>query len=146
MVDADDFFTSTWTTAVEADELLVAVHFPVWPGTTGFAVEEVARRHGDFALAGAAAAIRIDGGKVAQAGLGLFGVGSTPVRATAVESGLSGASADLSDDDLTDLARAQADALDPPEDVHASSRYRKRVIVGLISSAVRSAIQEASRG
>ncbi len=51
-VAADDFFVGTWTTAAEPDELLVAARFPVWPGSSGFAIEEVARRHGDFALAG----------------------------------------------------------------------------------------------
>ena len=73
---ADDFFVGTWTTTVEPDELLVAARFPVWPARSGFAIEEVARRHGDFALAGVACAISEQ-----HAGLALFGVGSTPVRA-----------------------------------------------------------------
>ena len=56
-VAADDFFVGTWTTAADADELLVAARFPVWPERSGFAIEEVARRHGDFALAGVACAV-----------------------------------------------------------------------------------------
>src|SRR5258708_7294005 len=51
-VPAADFFLGTWTTTIESDEILAAVHFPVWPGRAGFAVEEIARRSGDFALAG----------------------------------------------------------------------------------------------
>ena len=75
-VAADDFFVGTWTTAVDAEELLASVRFPVWGSGCGFAIEEVARRHGDFALAGVACAIGPD-----RAGLALFGVASTPVRA-----------------------------------------------------------------
>src|SRR4051794_32258196 len=82
MVDADDFFTSTWTTAIETDELLTAVQFPVWSGRSGFAVEEIARRYGDFALAGAAAAGQLnESGGGGRAGIGLFGGGRTPPRA-----------------------------------------------------------------
>src|SRR3954465_2627408 len=51
-VPASDFFLGTWTTSVGEDEILAAVHFPVWEGNSGFAVEELARRSGDFALAG----------------------------------------------------------------------------------------------
>jgi carbon-monoxide dehydrogenase medium subunit len=147
MVDAADFFTSTWTTAVEPEELLVAVQFPVWSGKTGFAVEEVARRYGDFALAGTAAAIELGGdGKVARAGIGLFGVGSTPLRAASAEAALTGqAAGDLDEGAVKEIAQAAADELDPPDDVHASGRYRKRVAAHLIATAVRSALEEASR-
>src|SRR3974390_681262 len=71
-VPAEAFFVGTWTTAAEADELLTAARFPVRPGSCGFAIEEVARRHGDFALAGAVCAVSGNG----MAGLALFGVGS----------------------------------------------------------------------
>ena len=56
-VAAADYFVGTWTTTAEPDELLVAARFPVWPERSGFAIEEVARRHGDFALAGVACAV-----------------------------------------------------------------------------------------
>ena len=59
-VPAAEFFLGTWTTTVEADEILTAVHFPVWPGRAGFAVEEVARRSGDFALTGVVAAVELN--------------------------------------------------------------------------------------
>ena len=58
-VAAADFFTGLWSTAIEPDELLTGVAFPVWSGRCGFAVEEVARRHGDFAIAGAAVAVEL---------------------------------------------------------------------------------------
>ena len=52
-IAAADFFDGLWSTTLEPDELLVGVSFPVWAGRSGFAVEEFARRHGDFAIAGA---------------------------------------------------------------------------------------------
>src|SRR5207237_390135 len=93
-VDAADFFTGVWTTSLEPDELLVAARFPVWSGRCGFAVEEVARRHGDFALAGAVAGVQLaDDGTVARAAIGLFGMGSTPVRARSAERAVVGSDA-----------------------------------------------------
>ena len=60
-IPAAEFFTGTWTTALGDDELLTGVGFPIWTGRCGFAVEEVARRHGDFAIAGACVAVELDG-------------------------------------------------------------------------------------
>src|SRR5207253_491140 len=67
--------------------------FPCWGPGSGFAVEEVARRHGDFALAGAACGVQVDGGKVTRAAIALFGMGSTPLRAGAAEQAAVGAGA-----------------------------------------------------
>ncbi|MCU1465721.1 MAG: cutM 2 [Actinomycetia bacterium] len=130
---ADDFFVGTWTTAAEPDELLVAARFPVWPARSGFAIEEVARRHGDFALAGVACAIT-DG----RAGIALFGVGSTPVRVRAAEEAwLAGAPA-------AEVAESAVRDLDPPADVHASGSTRTRIARHLVERAVTRA-QEGQR-
>ena len=76
------------------DELLTGVTFPVWTGRCGFAVEEFARRHGDFAIAGAGVAVELDGDdRVGRCAIGLFGLGSTPVRATAAEQSVVGVAA-----------------------------------------------------
>jgi carbon-monoxide dehydrogenase medium subunit len=124
LVPAEEFFLGTWTTAAEPDEILVAARFPVWPGG-GFAIEEVARRHGDFALAGVACAVT-----AGRAGIALFGVGSTPVRAHAAEAALvAGASA-------ADVAEAATADLDPPADIHASSSTRLRIARHLVERAV----------
>jgi carbon-monoxide dehydrogenase medium subunit len=130
---ADDFFVGTWTTAAEPDELLVAARFPVWPARSGFAFVEVARRHGDFALAGVACAIT-DG----RAGIALFGVGSTPVRARdAEEAWLAGAGA-------AEVAESAVRDLDPPADVHATASTRTRIARHLVERAVTRA-QEGQR-
>jgi carbon-monoxide dehydrogenase medium subunit len=137
-VPASEFFLGTWTTCIEPDELLTAVRFPVWDGRCGFAVEEMARRLGDFALVGVACAVQLDGsGSVARAGIGLFGVDSTPVRAAAAEDALvAGASPD-------DVGLAAVADLSPPDDVHASGTYRTTVGARLVARAVRNAINEA---
>ena len=77
----------TW----QPDELLVGVSFPIWGGRSGFAVEEFARRHGDFAIAGATVGIELDDDdRIARCAIGLIGLGSTPERADAAEAELAG--------------------------------------------------------
>src|SRR4051794_39389758 len=92
-IDAGEFFLGTWMTALDADEILIAVRFPLWPSGSGFAVEEVARRHGDFAIAGAVAGVQVDDGRVARSAVALFGMGSTPLRASSAEAALVGSPA-----------------------------------------------------
>src|SRR6476620_12691736 len=60
-IPASEFFTGLWENSMAADEILTAVRFPVWAARSGFAVDEFARRHGDFAIAGAAVAVQFDG-------------------------------------------------------------------------------------
>ncbi len=59
-IPAGEFFTGLWETSLQTGEILTAVRFPVWGDRSGFAVEEFARRHGDFAIAGAAVAVELD--------------------------------------------------------------------------------------
>src|SRR5262249_18992323 len=90
-IPAAEFFTGTWETSLAADDLLVRAWFPTRAPRSGFAFEEIARRLGDFGLAGAAVALSLaDDGSVATAGIGLLGMGSTPLRATAAEQALVG--------------------------------------------------------
>jgi carbon-monoxide dehydrogenase medium subunit len=142
-VPATEFFEGTFMTAVQDTELLTAVEFPVWGDRSGFAVEELARRHGDFALVGAMCGVRVDNGNVVQAAIAMFGVGSTPVRCAAAEAQLVGASTDGLD--TSEIARLAVGDLDPPTDVHASSAYRKAVGTTLVDRALRNALQEATR-
>ena len=143
LVDAADFFTGVWTTSLEPDELLVAARFPVWSGRCGFAVEEVARRHGDFALAGAVAGAELaDDGTVARAAIGLFGMGSTPVRARSAERAVVGNdAAAISPGEVGRLA--VSDAGDVPSDLHAPAEYRRRVATAMAARAWSRAVEEA---
>jgi carbon-monoxide dehydrogenase medium subunit len=139
-IGAAHFFESTWQTTLASDEILTAVRFPVWGGGSGFAVEEIARRHGDFALCGAACAVTLDGDAVTRAAIALFGVGGTPVRAGAAEQALAAGGAGA---DLAAIGQEAAAALQPSDDLHASGSYRKRVAAVVVRRALARAIQEA---
>ena len=136
-IAAADFFVSTWETSLADGEILAAVEFPVWSGRCGFAVEEIARRHGDFALVGAAVGVQMDGGKVAKAAIALFGVGATAVRANDAEAAL------LAGADPTEVGKVAANGLNPTDDVHATGAYRKQVAAVIVRRALTKAIEEA---
>jgi carbon-monoxide dehydrogenase medium subunit len=140
-IPAADFFRSAWVTAMEADEVLVSAEFPVWPGNCGWAVDEVARRAGDFAMCGAVCGVQLDGQRVSRVTLALFGVDSAPVRARATESTLRGAAVD--DLDLSDIGAEVAAALEPPDDIHASGEQRRRMAKALVQRVLATAIDEA---
>ena len=145
-IAAADFFEGMWTTAVGDDELLTAVTFPVWAGRCGFAVEELARRHGDFAIAGACVALRLDQhDAVDRCAVGLFGLGATPLRATAAEAAAVGNPADALDAD--ELGRLATEGLDGVlGDVHGPAEYRRRVGAAMVARGWRRAIEEARHG
>jgi aerobic carbon-monoxide dehydrogenase medium subunit len=141
-IPAAQFFQMIFTTALEPDELLTAVRFPVWGPGSGFAVEEIARRHGDFALAGAVCAVQVAAGRIDRVALTMFGMGSVPERLDALEKSLARAAVDGLD--LDDIGEQGLAALDPPADVHATGNYRKKVGAVLIGRALSTAIQEAA--
>ena len=143
-IPAADFFETVFTTSLGADELLTAVRFPLWGATAGFAVEQVSRRHGDFALVGAMAAVEVIGGRLARVALCMTGVDTVPARRDGVEQALTGAT--VADLDLAAVGEQAVSDLSPSGDVHASSAYRKQVGASLASRALAHAIQEATRG
>ncbi len=144
-VPAADFFVGTWTTTIEADEFLSAVRFPVWAGRVGFAVEEVARRSGDFALAGVVAAVELnDEGAVARSAISFLGMAPTPVRARAAEQALNGAAPTAPE--LAEIARLAVGDTEPTADVHASAEYRQHVGAHLVERALDRAMGAARRG
>ena len=141
-VPASEFFLGTWTTSVGEDEILAAVHFPVWEGSSGFAVEELARRSGDFALTGVVAAVEVDGsGAVSRAGLAFLGMGPTPMRAAQAEQALVGTAPSTAD--LEEIGRLAVADTDPTADVHASAEYRLHVGAHLVERALDRALGAA---
>jgi carbon-monoxide dehydrogenase medium subunit len=145
-VPAGEFFTGLWSTAVGDDELLTAVRFPVWSGRCGFAVREFARRHGDFAIAGAAVAVELgDDERVRRCGIGLLGLGSTAQRATTAEAATTGASVgQLDPAEVGRLAVSDLGAI--PSDLHGSADFRRRVGASTTAAAWEAAVEEARRG
>lgn len=145
-IAAADFFTGLWSTALEPDELLVAVHVPAWSGRCGFAIEELARRHGDFAIAGAAVAVEVDSDdRVRRCGIGLIGLGLTPLRASAAEAEIVGRA--VGDVVAADVGRLATEGLDDvPSDLHGPAAYRKRVGAATVARALERALAEATGG
>jgi aerobic carbon-monoxide dehydrogenase medium subunit len=141
IVPAATFFASMWTTAIADDEILGAIRYPPWGERSGFAVREFARRPGDFALAGAACAVSLDGdATVRRAAIGMFGVGPTPIRASAAEAALVGQPAAIP---LGEIAQIAADATDPRDDIHGTAAYRRILAVDMVGRALGAAIEEA---
>jgi len=139
-IPAADFYQGFLTTALEPDEVLTEIRFPVPASGTGVAFEEAARRHGDFAMVGAAASVRVEDGKYADARLVVMGVSDTPVRCREAEQALVGASAGSGAAD--EVAAVAAQQLSPPSDLHGTSAYRKHLARVLL----RRAITRASAG
>jgi len=132
---AQDFFRGLLATALEPDELLQEIEVPGPPASrTGHGFAEVARRHGDFALAGACTVLALDtAGVCRHARLVIFGVGDGPhlARATA---GLVGERPSAAR--LAEAGRATAEEIDARGDLHATAEYRRRVAAGLAARAL----------
>ena len=131
-VPASEFFIGPFETAVGEDELLVSVAFPKYDGW-GTHYEKFNRTAQAWSIVGVAAAVRMDGGKIAEARIGLTNVGGTPVRATAVEQALVGASS------LADIEAAAAkasDDIEPFADEDADVEFRKHLARVLTKRAV----------
>jgi aerobic carbon-monoxide dehydrogenase medium subunit len=142
-IAAHDFFDGVWSTSLGPDELLVGVSFPVWAGRCGFAIEEFARRHGDFAIAGAALGVELDGNdRIRRCAIALIGLGSTPVRATRAEAALVGQLVD--DVDSQEVGRLAVGNLESiPYDLHGSAEYHRHVGAVMVTRAWTAASTEA---
>ena len=140
VISAEEFFLDFLTTALAPDEILRQIVFPVLRPFSGYALEEVARRHGDFAIAGVVVIVDLDdAGKIAEARVALFGLAPTPVRARQAERALVGR--ELDDRAMLDAAVLLEEVLEPPGDIRASSAYRKHAAAVLLSRALKRAVQ-----
>jgi aerobic carbon-monoxide dehydrogenase medium subunit len=140
-IPASEFFLGFFTTALEHDEAVVEIRFPLAAPGTGAAFEEATRRHGDFAVVGAAANVQVDAGRIAQAGVSLIGVGETPVRRPEAESVLVGAAPDAAV--IQEAAERASDGLSPHSDLHGTSTYRRHLATTLVRRALTKAIAQA---
>lgn len=144
VVAGPELYVGPLTTSLRPEELAVEVRLLLPDATTGWGFAQVARRHGDFALAGAVALLRRDrAGRAAHVRLVLFGVGGTPVRAEAAEGVLLGE--EVTERQLRVAAAAAAAALDPPSDIHATADYRRRAAAVLAERALAAALGRAGR-
>jgi aerobic carbon-monoxide dehydrogenase medium subunit len=138
---ADDFFAGYFTTTLEPDEVLSSIRFPNAPSGTGVSVQEMARRHGDFAMVAVAAAVTMAGDAIGDARLALINVADRPVRALDAEAALRGSSP--TDDTIVAAADAATRDLSPVSDLHASAAYRRTVAAVLVRRALTEAVGRA---
>lgn len=136
-VGIEDFFVDWMTTSLHHDELIESVSFHLPEPAAGSALVEVARRHGDFAMAGVGVALERRGDVISSAKVALLGLGLTPKLCRAAGESLVGGS--LSDTEISSAAEAVIEAAEPLDDQHASASYKREVAGALTSRAIRKA-------
>jgi CO/xanthine dehydrogenase FAD-binding subunit len=140
-IGCDEFFVTHLTTALEPHELLLEIEVPPVPERTGWAFTEYARRHGDFALGGAAALLTLEDGACRRARIALLAAADTPLRAQAAESSLEGSA--LTEESAAEAARLAVAEINPTGDIHGGTEYRRHLIEGMVRRAIIKAAERA---
>lgn len=136
-VAAEDFFEGFMTSAVAPDEVVAEVRLPIPASAGASAFREFARRHGDYAQAGAGAMLELTGGAIASARIGLLGVGMTPIRAREAEALLAGREPGA--EAFREAAEAAGAVMEPLDDVHADAGYKRDVGMVMVERALAAA-------
>ena len=136
-IAADDLFLDLMTTSLDPDEMLTEVVLPVIPQGAGFAVEEFARRHGDFAIAAVAVVIVRDGDRCSRARIATAGISVHSSRLRASEQILE--EKGLTDGAIAEAAKVAARQVEPLSDNHASAQFRRHLASVLTARALRRA-------
>ena len=139
-IAASDFFVSYLTTALDVEEVLREVRVTLPPGRIGTNFMELARRHGDFAIAGVVAVLARENGSVNHCRLALSGVGGTAVRTRSAEEALVGGEARAGE--IEEAARLAAEEIEPAGDIHGSADYRRKVARVLVRRALTAAAKQ----
>jgi carbon-monoxide dehydrogenase medium subunit len=128
-IAADDFFTGLYSTALQPDELLVATEIPQAGADHWFGFNELARRHGDYAIVGMAATARREGASLSHWRIVLLGIDATPVRARQTEALLQGQKLDMAA--VTQAVASLRSEIDPLADL-TNSPDTKRHLAGVL--------------
>jgi carbon-monoxide dehydrogenase medium subunit len=132
-VAADDFFEDLFTTAIGEGELLTEVRIPKHTGWGGH-YEKFVRVAHQWPIVAVAAAVKVDGGTITEARVGLTNMGSTPLRARSVEQALAGKPA--TDEAVREAAASAAEGTNPPSDLNGDADYRRHLATVLTRRAV----------
>jgi carbon-monoxide dehydrogenase medium subunit len=140
---ASAFFTGPLTTVLQSDEIVTELRLPPWPAARRWGFEEFSLRQGDFALAGIALYYDEDAqGRACNSHVGVIGACSRPHRLEAVEATVDGRTVD--EQTIVASARAAANAIDPPQDLHADAEYRRALVATLVERTLRAAAHRRS--
>ncbi len=124
-VAAGDFFKGLYETDLQSGELITAIELPKAAPGSRFAIQEFARRHGDYAMAGLVAAAQVDGATVSDIALVFFAMGGTPVAASSAAAKIAGKAIDA--DAIASAQAALDDDLDPFDDTQCSAAMKKHL-------------------
>jgi carbon-monoxide dehydrogenase medium subunit len=140
----NEFFITFLTSCLEPAEILTGITLTLAPAQAGWSFHEIARRHGDYALAGCGTLVELTAGgdTIANARVALFGVDATPVRLIDAEAQFVGLAP--GDAAIDDIAAAAAEKLEPATDVHGSTAFRRDIARRLIAAGIRDAAAHAS--
>jgi carbon-monoxide dehydrogenase medium subunit len=134
-VPMSDFILGPYMTALEPEDIMVAVHFPLPGPNSLIAIDEIYRRPGDFALVGLVARLEMEAGRIADARLAWLGVGSSAVRSTGTEAELAGKL--LSELDFMEVGQSAVAELELKTDLQATAEYRAAAGRNLVARTMR---------
>jgi len=140
-ITADELFVGPLETSLQHDEIAVAAYFPALPSGAGVAFDEISRRHGDYAMCGVAALVRVEGGSVVEAKAGYLSVNDTPEVVDLTELLAAG----IDDASLAAAGETALAQLEPADDIHATAAYRAQLVRVLTRRVLRSAHEDALR-
>jgi carbon-monoxide dehydrogenase medium subunit len=142
VIPAADFFTFAYTTALESDEILTEVIFPVPDSNSAGVYLKLERVAGDFAIAGAAVQMGLDqNGVCNMVGVGVTGAGTVPQKAFSVESLLQGKK--IAPELIDEAGRLIQEGAEPIEDTRGSAAYKKKALGAILRKALRTVLQRA---
>lgn len=133
VVPAAEFFVDLFTTAVGDDEILAAIRIPKHTGW-GAHYEKFVRVVHQWSIVAVAATVRVEGGRIAEAKVGLTNMGPTPLRARSVEGALAGC--ELTEEAVGAACASAANDTHPPEDLQGDADYRRHLATVLTRRAV----------
>lgn len=139
VIPAAEFFYGFFMTALEPDEMVVEVRFP--EPAPHAAIQEFARRAGDFAIVSAAVSVDVADGKSRSASIVVGGVADVPLRIEEAEKVLEGA--EIGPEAFEEAGREAARVIDPASDIHGSAEYRRDLAAVLVKRALGEAVGDA---
>jgi carbon-monoxide dehydrogenase medium subunit len=144
-IPVEGFFTGLFATALEADEILKEIRIPIPPPASGGAYLKMERKVGDYATAGVAVQITLDGsGRCRRAGVGLTNVGFMPIKATATEAFLAGKT--LDEAAIKQAAEVAAGESQPFDDIRGPAEYKRDLVRVLTARALNHSLARANGG
>ncbi|MDQ6522505.1 FAD binding domain-containing protein [Nocardioides sp. LHD-245] len=138
-IPVEELYVGPLESSLHHDEIAVEAFFPALAADTGVAFEEIARRHGDYAMCGVAAVVTVDGDRVVAAKAGYLSVSDIPAVVDLTEA-LGG---ELRDASLARAAEAALAVLEPETDIHATADYRAHLATVLTARVVTAAYEDA---